>query len=188
MFYELGKSDREIGELFGVDRTSMVHFRKTHNIKTPISTGRLGELKAIFQLEELGFNVKDMNEEDCLSEFDLLVNKKIKIEVKTSNLSNDNTYTFGLSEKPRNKNRVSKNRIKLKSGRTKKIYRNTADYFILVGMGECKPRFWIVPTNHINDQLNIIRFSKNSSRYKEYKNNFELLRDGGDESWNKHFK
>lgn len=175
LFYELGKTDKEIAGIFKVTRSTITQYRKYHGIKTPITTGRKGELKAIFKLTDLGFDVVDMNDESKLAEYDLLINDEIRIEVKTSKLTKDKRFNFALSERPENGNIASKNRRILECGRTKKIYRNTADYFIFVGLEGEKASFWIIPTNEVDENKSGISFSKNSRRYAKYKNEFDII-------------
>ncbi|WP_436881847.1 hypothetical protein [Staphylococcus gallinarum] len=175
LFYELGKTDKEIADIFNVTRSTITKYRKCHGIKTPITTGRIGELKALFKLTDLGFDVVDMNDESKLAEYDLLINDEIRIEVKTSKLLKGNRFNFALSERPENGNIASKNRRILECGRTKKIYRNKADYFIFVGLEGEKTSFWIIPTNEVDENKSGISFSKNNKRYAKYKNEFDII-------------
>ena len=173
---ELGMSDKNIAKLFEVTRSSIAHFRRHHGIFKQDSIGRKGELAVLRRLNKLGFRARDMNEIDKSYPYDVLVNQKIKIEVKTATLSDDKRFVFALSDKPSNGNIESENRIVLPSGRTRKLYERTADYFVLVGIDEDGLDFWIMPTNAIAKNQYCITCTNNSHKYEKYKNNFDILR------------
>lgn len=172
---ELNVSDKKIAELFNITRSSVCHYRKYHNIRKPETVGRIGELLAIEELNRLGHSTLDMNVSDKTTLFDILVDSKIRIEVKTSTKNKQNTFKFSLTNKEECNHIESEIRTRYKSGRTKKRYDLTADYFLLVSLDE-KATFWLIPTNQIEIETQTISISKSSNRYDLYKNNFDLLR------------
>lgn len=173
---DLGMSDKNIADLFKVTRSTISHYRRNHGIFKPNTLGRKGELAALRRLNKLGFRARDMNEIEKSYPYDILVNQKIRIEVKTSTLNNGNTYLFTLTDKQTNGNIESENRITLSSGRTRKLYDQTADYFVLVGVDDDGLDFWVIPTDEIDrNEVNIICSIK-SNKYADYKNNFDSLK------------
>ncbi|KAF1683655.1 hypothetical protein A4A28_08120 [Staphylococcus hominis] len=173
---ELGKSDKEIGDFLGVHRSSITHYRKNNNIPKPTTVGRQGELAAISRLRKLKFEVEDLNLIDKSSRYDLLVNKKLKIEVKSSKRSKDGRFRFTFANKPENQCKTSENVMRLKNGKTVKNYQKFADYFILVGIDDDIYHFWVMPTNLIKvGQQNL---TLNDTYRPTFKNNFDLLREG----------
>jgi hypothetical protein len=179
LYTDLHKTDIEIAEFFGVDRTTIVHLRKSHNITTRKTVGEIGEEMAVKELKSRGYSVRDMNKTDRLHPFDLLVNDSLRVEVKSSKVSADKLFNFALSEKPANKNVESENRIRLNSGRTKKLFRKTCDLMIFVGIednGDC--HFFIMKPQELDDGLSILRISLNpfsKSKYNKARENWDLL-------------
>lgn len=177
LYWDFGKTDREIAQFLEIDRTSVVHFRKRNGIPSRISTGEIGELLAADKLQELGFLVYNMNEADRLHPFDLLVDKEIEVEVKSSMIGENERFNFILSEKPENQNIISDDRIRLKNGRTKKLYRKTCDFIMFVGIRpEKDPVFYLMPSNVIPDELGTISIGTKTSKYSAYKSAWHLLK------------
>lgn len=179
---ELGMSDKNIAKLFNVTRASISHYRRNHGIFKQDSIGRKGELAVLRRLNKLGLRARDMNEIDKSYPYDILVNQKIKVEVKTATLTEGKRFIFALTDKPSNGNIESENRIVLSSGRTRKLYNHTADYFVLVGVDVDGLDFWVVPTSEIDEKQYGISCSINSNKYKKFKNNFDLLRSDLDDN------
>lgn len=172
---ELNISDKKIAELFKITRSSVCHYRRYHNIKKPETVGRYGELLAIEQLNKLGYSTLDMNVRDKTALFDILVDGQIRIEVKTSTKNSSGSYKFTLTNKEECKHIESEIRTRYKSGRTKKRYDLTADYFLLVGLDK-KVEFWIIPTNVIDLKTQTISISESTKKYESFENNFNTLR------------
>lgn len=173
---ELNLSDRKIAEIFNKHRNGITQYRRYHNINKPLSIGRQGELLVIEELNKYGHSTLDMNVRDKTSLFDILVDGITKVEVKTSSLSKEGRFHFALSNKKECMNVESDIRIKYRSGRTRKKYEVTADYFIFVGIDK-KTNFWIVPTDEINSKAQTLSITKDSKAYKIYMNNFDLLKE-----------
>ncbi len=178
LYTNMGWSDKDIGIFFGVDRTAVVHLRKKHCIKTRKSIGEIGEEFVIKQLEELGHQVLNLNSKDKTAPYDLLIDGHIRIDVKTSKELN-NRYFFCLTEKEANGNKESENRIRLDNNRTKKLYRKTCDFLILIGMRENQFDSYIVPSGDLPDKLQGIAVLINAaskSKYNSYKEEWNLLK------------
>lgn len=173
---ELGKSDKEIGDFLGVHRSNITHYRKNNNIPKPTTVGRQGELAAISRLRKLDFEVEDLNLIDKSSRYDLLVNKKLKIEVKSSKRGRDGRFRFAFANKRENQCKTSDSVLRLKNGKTAKNYQKFADYFIFVGIDNDIYHFWIMPTSLIKVGQQILTLNDN---YRPiFKNNFDLLKEG----------
>ena len=173
---DLEKSDNEIASFLGLDRTTIVRARERFGIKTRLSVGRKGEMVALRKLEKLGFHALDMNKIDKLSDFDILVNDNLKIEVKSAS-EHRGRFGFTLSEKPETGCVVSDNRIRLPNGRTRKLFSKTCDFLLLVGFPKDKdPLFWIIPSKDIPDDLQTLTTSTSKNgKYAQYFNRFDLL-------------
>src|SRR5699024_9453039 len=177
LYIDLGKSDREIASFLNLDRTAIVHARRKFGIKARKSVGRKGELVAIEALSNLGIKVKDLNEVDRLSEYDLLLNDEIRIEVKSSNINYKGNYHFTLSDSEKNGCVESDTRIRLNNGKTKKIYEKTCDFIVLVGLDKGENhKFWIVPSDELPLDLQAMSISlTGNSKYAKYFNKWELI-------------
>lgn len=173
---ELGKSDKEIGDFLGVHRSNITHYRKNNNIPKSTTVGRQGELAAISRLRKLDFEVEDLNLIDKSSRYDLLVNKKLKIEVKSSKRGRDGRFRFAFANKRENQCKTSDSVLRLKNGKTVKNYQKFADYFIFVGIDDDIYHFWIMPTNLIKVGQQILTL--NDTYRPIFKNNFDLLKEG----------
>ncbi|WP_108669523.1 hypothetical protein [Peribacillus acanthi] len=176
LYTNKGYSDKEIADFVGLDRTSIVHMRHTYNIEARRSVGEIGERYVFHKLLKLGHTVVDMNKFDKTSIFDLLADGKCKIEVKSANMDK-NSFYFSLSNKAELQHVESDHRIKLKNGRTRKLYRKTCDYMILVGFDNKRVYPFIVPSNEIDDRSQGIRITlKRDNKYWEYFQKWEQLK------------
>lgn len=176
LYVDLEKSDNEIASLLGLERSSITQARKRFGIKARLSVGRKGEMVALQKLEKLGFRVLDMNKIDKLSEFDILVNDNLKIEVKSAS-EYKGQFKFILTEKSESGCAVSDKRIRLSNGRTRKLYSKTCDFLLLVGFPkDDEPLFWIIPSKDIPDYLQTLGTSiSKKGKYAQYLNRFDLL-------------
>lgn len=176
LYIDLEKSDNEIASFLGLDRTTIVRARERFGIKTRLSVGRKGEMIALRELDKLGFRVLDMNKIDRLSEFDILVNDFLRIEVKSASEHKGRFY-YVLAEKPEAGHVISDKRIRLSNGRTRKLYSKTCDFILLVGLSKDKsPSFWVIPSKDIPDDLQTLSVSiSKRGKYAKYFNRFDLL-------------
>ena len=117
-----GLTDTQIARLYNKTRSWCSHLRKSYGIKTRITTGQIGESLAMRELETLYDDVINMNEIDVFSPFDILLNNETRIDVKAANVCDDGYYRFSLSEQATNGNIESETRIRLRNGRTRKVY------------------------------------------------------------------
>lgn len=177
------RSDREIAAMLGVDRTTVVQARKQYGIPTRRSTGKIGEQLLVKELRKRGFSVRNMNEISGTFPFDLLVDHFIRIEVKSSRVFRDmcgDKFTFTLSEKPQCPNVESRFRIRLRCGRTRKLFRKTCDFLVLVGISrDYGNQFFIIPSEDIPDEQTTISLPADPSantKYAKYRNRWDLLK------------
>ena len=71
----------------------------------------------ISRLRKLDFEVEDLNLIDKSSRYDLLVNEKLKIEVKSSKRGRDGRFRFSFANKRENQCKTSENVLRLKMER-----------------------------------------------------------------------
>ena len=175
-FKRLITSDNEIANLIGLEKSSITQARKRFGIETGVSVGRKGEMVALQKLESLGFKALDMNKINKLSEFDILVNDNLKIEVKSAS-EYKGRFMFTLAENSKAGYVVSDKRIRLANGKTRKLYSKTCDFLLFVGFPKDKePLFWIIPSKDIPDYLQGISPStQKRGKYAQYFNRFDLL-------------
>lgn len=179
LYVDLGKTDAEIAEFFNIDRTTVVKTRNSLGIKSRKSTGEIGEELVLKELRSRGYKVEDMNEKDKLHPYDILLDNEIKIEVKSSKMTDNKRFNFCLCEKPSNQNIESESRIRLQSGRTKKLFRKTCDIMIFVGIepeGDC--HFFLIKPEEIPDKTSNINIALNpysNGKYSKFRENWDLL-------------
>lgn len=169
-----GKSDTQIAKIFNVHRTAIVKFRKDHLISTRESTGGIGEREAIKMLVKLGLHVQDMNKSlSKTHHFDLLVNEKIRIDVKSA-FAHKKRWSFVLTQKDGTGIKESPNYCQLPNGRWKKNFNNSCDFLILCGLRSKETSFFIVPSKLIvPNTINIPTDRLN--RWSSYEGRWELF-------------
>lgn len=176
LYLDMGHSDREIAEFIGLHRATISKIRNDYGIETRQSVGELGEKYAKKKLIQLGHTVIDMNETNKTAPFDLMVNGRIRIEVKSA-MEQRGEFKFVMTDKEENKNIESNHRIKLSSGRTKKVYRKTCDFIIFVGVKGKSALPIIIPSKLINDRLQTLSFPlSGQSKYSEFVNAWQLIK------------
>lgn len=174
LFTELDLTDKEIGKRYQADRTAITHLRKDYGIPNKMTVGRMGELYAIRRLQEFGFNVLDMNINNSLAPFDILLDGNIRVEVKTSSINKKKAnYNFSFSEKASNGNKLGVNRVRLKSGRTRKLYSKSCDVLLLI-CWDCKS-VYLIPSGDIPDYQSTLKLSAGTKRYAKYKDNWKIF-------------
>lgn len=177
LYKDLMKTDKEIAEFFNVHRTAIVHLRKRLGIRRNRDGGRNAELLVIEKMRKLSFEVVDMNKEDSLSDFDLLVNGHARIEVKSAEIGESKRYQFGISEPAANKNIESETRIRLKNGRTRKLYSKTCDFIIFVCMNNESGKFYIIPSDEFSDSTSSFSISDDDTDYERYRENWGSIKN-----------
>lgn len=167
----MNRTDMQISEFYGIDRTYISHIRADYGIPNKMTLGRRGELEVIKVLEEKGFHVTDMNLHDSQASYDVLVNGSIRLDVKSATFKETaKRFTFALSEKKELGCKTGENRIRLKSGRTKKIFANTCDYLVFVGFKNNIPSFYIVPSVDLDETKGVLNINPDGSEFQKYKN------------------
>lgn len=170
-----GKSDREIASLFKVHRTTISKFRKYHGITTRQYSGEVGERLVEQKLIELGASVVIAESSFAgKHSFDMLVNDKIRVQVKASQIHH-RRWTFPLTNKDGDGiNGSSGDHIKLKNGRWKKNFSKTCDLIILCCITNDEPCFYIVPSSiKLPNTINIPLTSGHT--WERWKDRWDLL-------------
>lgn len=187
LYVEKGKSDKEIGMMFNLSRNYISEFRKRFSINSRFNsnTGRNAELLSIRKLTKFGYKVKDMNLESKLSDYDILLNNQMRIDVKSSKLFGKE-YKFSLTDSVDRRGQTSNNRILINSNRTKKLYHKTCDLLIFVGIGVDSVLYLLIPPSDLPIDLQVLSVGENPtprSKYFKYLDNWkvinELLTDSG---------
>lgn len=172
-------SDQGIASLYGVTRTSISYHRRKWGIvgKTSISEKAIQDVQN--ELERLGFTVENKKKEDKHHIFDILVENTIRLDVRSTETLQEDTFRFKLVDSDNSCLEESINRLQLKNGRTKKILRNTCDFVILVGYLDGVPNFWVIPSQDLKDDLIGISIRPYSeiSKYLEYADAWGRLRE-----------
>jgi hypothetical protein len=178
LYVELGKTDKEIADFFNVDRTTIAKQRQSFSIPSRITVGEIGEQKVVKKLRELGHRVIDMNKADKTSPFDLLVDNNIRIDVKASSISHTDRFYFTLTDRPEKGCVESETRIRLPNGRTRKVYRNTCDFIIAVGMSKRNDYMFIIPSSHLPNDMQTFSIPKRyrGNKYEKYFEAWNLMR------------
>lgn len=172
-----GKSDRMIAQEYGCDRTNVVKKRQQFGINTRLETGEIGEHLTRMELRRLGFAVADMNRTESKTHpFDLLVNRKVKVDVKSARACKDGYWRFSLTSKRECGNSLkSGNYILLNNGRMKKIFANTCDLLVFCTVGD-RVNFYIMPSNIVPvDQNSITLSTSHTGKWSFWRNRWDLL-------------
>lgn len=177
-------SDSQIAKMLGVSRTYIVHLRKAYGIKAnaqAISTGRIGELFAILSLLNQGYSVRDMNSINKTAPYDILVDGKIRIDVKSAVLGTEKCYKYQFGNSKDKQIALTSNVTETKTGRTLKKYSESCDYIVLVTLSE-NTQVFVIPSNHPDlvgkQTISISNVANN--RFNQFRNGWDLLR--GDEN------
>lgn len=177
-------SDSQIAKMLGVSRTYIVHLRKLYGIEAKsqaIATGRIGELYTILSLLNQGYSVRDTNALDKTAPYDVLVDGKIKVDVKTATICTEDCYKFQFANSKDKRIALTSSVIETKTGRTLKKYSESCDYIVLIALSDDTQAF-VLPSDHpelIGKQtVSISNIHKN--RFNRFRNNWDLLR--GDEN------
>lgn len=177
-YVEEGKSDREIAEILGVHRTTITKFRLKHGITTRGGNGIAGEAAVIEIINSLGYEVSDMNQSDRTYPFDLLVNNRVRVDVKTVFIT-DGDWIFNLTSKPELGISLSgkNDYVALPSGRMKKDFRRSCDLVVFCGLSEFNPpNFFIMLPTVIPLELTTVRIpSVRENRWTKWKDRWEVL-------------
>lgn len=153
-----------------------MQFRHNHNIPSRIYTGEIGEGIVVNELLLNHFVTVNMNKRSKIHPYDLLVNGKVKIDVKTATEQRRH-FVFALSEKGNMGHAESEERITLDNGRTRKLFHKVCDFLILCGIAKGKHFLFIVPASEIPDtQQTITITNKGFGKWWEWHERFELLR------------
>ncbi len=155
-------TDSQIAKDEKVSRTAICHRRRYHKIPNRITTGRIGELKAIQLFEGFGFDVIDMNLVDKTASYDLLIDGHIRIDVKSASLSYDGTYKFQLTNKL--SDGCKHRRV---STRTKKDYEKSCDFILFVCLDD--DNYYLQESAELNESIITQSIVRSTVKYLENK-------------------
>lgn len=176
LYIDKGMTDLEIAKFFNVDRTFIVHKRKEFGI---VKESLHEQVIPIVEqcLKKRGHIVKYLKEHNKTYNIDFLVDGEIRVKVMTSSGSEDGRYLFTLTSQEKHKNIESINRIQLKNGRFRTLYRNICDFIIFVGVKNNDYFYWIVPSSDINDKLQTVATRTNlENKYYKYFESWDLIK------------
>lgn len=172
-----GHSDKEIAAEIGVDRTTIVHHRKRHGIKTRIYTGETGEILVLNELRKQGRSVINLNELTKTSPFDLLVDGCIRVDVKSAAITSRGSWSFPLTQPPESGIMpCNKLYCPTRTGRIKKDLSKTCDFVVLCCISKQKYFFLIIPSREIPLNLVSLFVSLSSTnKWLKWRNRWDLL-------------
>lgn len=179
LYVEKGLSDGQIAKLKGIAREMVLFYRNKHGIqrRTVISDRALHDVGNY--LVRLGFHVVNMREYDYQSMYDLLLQNRIRVDIKaTEYMTKDGFFKFKLLDKDESNYKESDTRLRVDSGRTKRNLHDTCDYIICVGYLNGRPYTWIIPSRDLRKDLQGITvnpFAENS-RYMRYAEAWHLVK------------
>lgn len=123
------------------------------------------------------FVVVNMNKRSKTFPFDLLVNGKIRIDVKSAKL-HKGTWRFTLSNKAQLGLIESDRYIRLNNGRIRKKFAEDCDFVILCGIWETDASLFILPAKEICDIQQTIAVNPiGRGKWWEWHNRFDLIRE-----------
>ena len=172
-----GLSDQQIATKYGFARHTIGYARSKYGIPTRVKTGTVGEEIAERALTRNGFRVFNMNALDNLYIFDLLVNDRIRIDVKSAIDSDGSRWLFSLTNSSSLGIKTDNGYYsKLKNGRLKKDFSKTCDLLMFVGIKPLE-RIYIVPSKIIPwDQQSIaINIYGLSGKWAEWQERYDLI-------------
>lgn len=187
MYTVEGMSDAQIAKEFNCDRTTIVYLRQRYGIKTKQRTGRLGELLVIDELaKRFGkANVLDVNEADATSPYDILINGKTRIEVKSSKRTIDNRFVFTFHNKKGNGVLVDDMTRRTPYGATIKDLSRSCEFVIMVFIDFDETNFLVLPSDApgMFDKSTKSYGSRRLNQVSKHFNNWYLLEAGS--QWSK---
>lgn len=155
-------TDSQIAKDEKVSRTAICHRRRYHKIPNRITTGRIGELKAIQLFKGFSFDVIDMNLIDKTASYDLLIDGHIRIDVKSASLSSDKKYNFQLT------NKLSDGcKHRRLSTRTKKDYEKSCDFILFVCLDD--DNYYLQESAELNESIITQSIGRSTVKYLENK-------------------
>lgn len=182
-----GKSDREIAELTGMNRTAIVYKRQNCGIETRPSTMSKVQTVAGNWLLANGYTYEHIRAKNKLAAYDYLVEGNIRLQVLSGRYNTKKKrYFFTFTQSASTGVKESDTRIRLRSGRMRKLYRKTCDVILFVGVKEDEFEFWCVPSHFISDELTTMsmRADDPNPSYMQYNDTAfvieELLRKKSD--------
>lgn len=175
LYIDEKRTDKQISEMFNLDRTYIVHLRKRYGIAHENKLAKV--VRGIeSHLKQLGFDVENLYEHNRISDIDLLISGNIRIDVMRGTLYEGKFYC-SLTSKEGNRHIESETRFQLKNGRFRKRYDLTCDYLICCGVDGNGTHYWVIPSCDIPETLQSICLNPNSptSKYAVYEEAWHLI-------------
>lgn len=174
---DCGLGDYEIAKLCNTDRLTVRRNRlKFTGVTRPKLCGRDGELIAIDTLNKLGFSCDDMNAKDVHSDYDILVDGKVRIEVKTS-MCDGISWKFTLTTRHHKSIDNSGRYAPTRGTRYAKLISRYSDFLLLIGLDGDDKYYFVVPSSEIKDGQQTISIAKSlNTKLSSFKDRFDLLR------------
>ncbi|MED3013804.1 hypothetical protein P4359_33010, partial [Bacillus thuringiensis] len=175
-----GLTDKQIAEQIGITSSHVSYLRKSRGIETrpTIVAKSIPYVESV--LTKLGFQVTNIREIKYNATHDLLLNDKIRIDVRTTeSLQRNNTeLKFKLLDSDDSNLKTSDIRFRVSSGRTKRDLHLTCEYIICVGYLNEKPHCWVIPSKDLRKDLQGISISPyaENSKYEIYAEAWNLIK------------
>lgn len=173
-----GKSDREIAQEYGCHKTTVAKNRQQFGITTRLTTGEIGERLVHMELLRLGFTVVDMNRTESKTyPFDLLVNQRIRVDVKSAKANQDGYWRFALTVKKECGHSLETgNFVLLDNGRIRKVFEKTSDFLVFCAIGE-SINFYVLPPTEIPIKQNTVAISSDHcGKWSYWQDRWDLLK------------
>ncbi|MBE7114542.1 hypothetical protein FT641_18015 [Bacillus paranthracis] len=179
MYVRKGMAASEIESSLGLKRNQVFRKMKKFNIEPRVTTHDAAVDYVMSELSDRGFVATNVRREDSSCEFDILLDGKIRVQVlSASKIDLHGAFRFALSESNRTgKYPQKQNKLLLRNGRIRKIYRKTCEYLIVVGMDAGQKYIWVIPSNEVSDTLQTLRTPTSEvSKYNKYYEDWNRLR------------
>lgn len=172
-------SDYEIAKLCNTTRHTVKKYRRAFTeVSKPQNCGRLGEVCTIEELISNGFDCIDMNDNDLKAECDILVDGRVRVEVKAS-MCGGSQWKFTLSNRCETGVAHSTRYLETNGTKYAKKIKELSDFIILVGFDEIDKVFFVVPTSELKDRQQTISIAKSlNSKWAKFLGRFDLLMEG----------
>ncbi|MGF2716785.1 hypothetical protein ACQUY5_32055, partial [Bacillus cereus] len=173
-----GLSDGEIADEVDVTRSYISTLRNIYGIETRESLESHAVPYVEKVLEDKGYQVVNVREQNYKSFYDLLINDGIRIDVRATTYFKEDSLRFKFLDKDESDYSNSESRLTVDSGRTKRKLHETCDILVLVGYIENKPNCWVIPVKDLKPNLQGIGIRPYSvkSKYSIYEEAWHLIK------------
>jgi hypothetical protein len=173
-----GLSDAEIAAKYGVTKSTVAHMRRYHGIETREQIWQKGHYIVLGVLQHLGYSVLDKREKNGTSRFNFLVNRLVKVQVLTAQLSKGKQTRWFFSIKPRKQDEISgDNRYfkQLSDGRWVKDLSKSCDVIVLCCLNKGDTKFLVIPSSVVPSTQSGFSVTFPLNRWKKYENRWDII-------------